>query len=225
MKRIERFWASRFERELTRDEQAFFVKVHEWMPKIREEVVERTIKGRSSGEPSESDYFADPPTYHHARMLLRTVLEKGFIRYSRRDGKVYELADMMPDKASIRNFLEANLLESREEAHLRYGTFPYFCAVAASFAERGLSWVLLGRRNLNMLGEVAKSRFYEHWQGKRYEDWRGGEVRNGILIVEFWTLFLIFYVMWSNNPQIHKDPKVARMMVAAFIHTAKIRIC
>ncbi|TET89431.1 MAG: hypothetical protein E3J35_10005 [Methanomassiliicoccales archaeon] len=226
MKRIERFWASRFERGLTRDELAFFAEVHEWVPKLVKEVVERTIKSRSDGEPGESDFFASPPTYYHARMLVRTVLENGFVRYARHTGKVYESVDMMPDKAAIINFLERHLLESEEEAQLRYGTFQYFCAIAASSAERALSWVLLGKSALNLLGDVAKHRFYENWKGKRYEDWRGKGIGGEIhIIVEFWTLFLIFYIMWSDNPQIRKDPKVLKMIVAAFIDIAKIRIC
>ena len=218
MKRIKIFLASRFNRELKPDELKILKIFREWTPKLIKEVRERTIKMKSKDEPTESNFFVGKPTYHHARLLLRTVFESGFIRFARQTGKVYEIIDIMPDKAAIRNFIEMHYFESKEEANFRYGTLQYFCAITTSFTERSLSWVLLGRPGLNLLGEVAKRSFYENWKGER--------ITEAILRynIDFWVLFLVFYIMFDNNPEVRSDPKVTKMIVNAFMDIGKFRI-
>jgi hypothetical protein len=218
MKRIEEFWASRFDRELRPDEEEILTTIHEWIPEIVKEVREKTIKTKSESEPAELDFFIGKPTYYHARMILRTVLESGFIRCARQTGKVYEFTNMMPDKAAIRNFLDRNLLESEEEANLRYGTLQYFCAITTSFTERNLSWVLLGRPALNLLGETAKHSFYKNWKGKIIREMTVDRS------AEFWGLFLVFYIMYANNPKIRNNPWVSKRIVVTFMNIGKLRI-
>jgi len=218
MRRIESFYASRFERQLSPNQTGFLKTIHEWIPKLVEERRKGDLRRKLDDGPFLKDFFSGPPTIEHGRILTRAILENGFVRLARHTGKVYELGDLMPDKAAIKNYLDKWYLETMEEFHERSGSFPYFCAIVSSFAERTITWVLLGRPSINLEGEAAKLQFCENWKGK--------PVRRDMISyhVKHWTLFLVFYLFYSNNPEIPRDRRLVEMILHSLVTIGGLQI-
>ena len=205
---LERFYVPYFDREMRKEDVAFMSTVRDWITKLSKEKPEE-LRLKSDQEPTESEFFTNPPTHSHARMLFRTVLQNGFARRARRTGKMYKDRDLMPDSAAIRNFFEWRVLESPEEVYRRLGSFRYFSAIVTFYAQENLSWLLLNRVDTNAPGVWAKKNFLENWKGK------GIDIRLVEYNERYWSLFLTFCIIGINNPETLSDLKVFERILNA----------
>lgn len=213
---LERFYVPYFDMELGEEDEAFITALREWITKLSKETPEE-LRSKSDQEPTESEFFKDRPTYSHARMLFRTVLENGFVRRARHTGKMYEVRDLMPDSAVIRNFFGRGMLESPGEVSLRFGSFQYFSAIVAFYAQRNLSWILLETADSDALGVWARKNLLKNWKGERTHS-RLVKDRE-----KYWSLFLSFCIVGLNNQEVLSDPEILMRMLAAVIGMSETR--
>ena len=205
---MERFYVPDFGRELRKEDEAFITTLRDWITKLSKERPEE-LGSKSDQEPTESEFFRDRPTYSHARMLFRTVLENSFVRRARHTGRMYEVRDLMPDSAVIRNFFGRGMLESPGEVSLRFGSYQYFSAIVAFYARRNLSWLLLETADGDGLGVWARKNLLGNWRGK------GIDERLLIHNERYWSLFLALCIIGLNTPETLSDQKVFERILDA----------